>query len=62
MMNSRDLSRYICSCRSGKVQVQLHVQAFAGADVMSLSIKYAFNESFIDQGVKNLIKVAQYQY
>ena len=36
MFNSRDLSGYICSCRSGKVQVQVHVQAFAGADVMSL--------------------------
>ena len=43
IVNSRDLSEYICSCRSGKVQVQLHVQAFAGADVMSSLIKYAFN-------------------
>lgn len=30
MITSRDLSRFICSCRSGKVQVQVQ-----GADVMS---------------------------
>ena len=33
MINSSDLSGYIykvCSCRSGNVQVQVQVQAFAG--------------------------------
>ena len=45
MISSRDLSRFICSCRSGKVQVQ--VQAFACANIMGSSkIKLVSKEEF----------------